>query len=163
MLRLEIKGYITNLGKYNEGYLVGKWVTFPLDEDDIEEVFKEIGINAEYEEYFFTDWEDYNFGEYVNINEMNELAEKIDRLNDYEMKKLTAIIEVDCDDPREALEYFDDYDFREGDTLYDVACDDLDNADVPDWVRAHFDFDSYASELEDDGYTETEYGVLINN
>ena len=25
--------YIANLGKYNEGYLVGAWFTFPIDED----------------------------------------------------------------------------------------------------------------------------------
>ena len=24
--------YIANLGKYNEGYLVGAWFTFPIDE-----------------------------------------------------------------------------------------------------------------------------------
>ena len=26
--------YIANLGKYNEGYLVGAWFTFPIDEED---------------------------------------------------------------------------------------------------------------------------------
>ncbi|WP_331473643.1 antirestriction protein ArdA, partial [Clostridioides difficile] len=24
--------YIANLGRYNEGYLVGAWFTFPIDE-----------------------------------------------------------------------------------------------------------------------------------
>ena len=27
--------YIANLGKYNEGYLVGAWFTFPIDEEDV--------------------------------------------------------------------------------------------------------------------------------
>ena len=29
--------YIANLGKYNEGYLVGAWFTFPIDEEDVKE------------------------------------------------------------------------------------------------------------------------------
>ena len=29
--------YIANLGKYNEGYLVGAWFTFPIDEEDVTE------------------------------------------------------------------------------------------------------------------------------
>ena len=31
-----LKGFITNLGKYNEGELVGEWVTFPIDEDELD-------------------------------------------------------------------------------------------------------------------------------
>ena len=26
--------YLTNLGKYNEGYLVGEWVHLPISSDD---------------------------------------------------------------------------------------------------------------------------------
>ena len=87
---LEIKGYITNLGKYNEGELIGEWITFPIDDDELNEVFKRIGLNhydedmddviTGYEEYFFTDWEtnfDSAFGEYENIDDINEFAEQL--------------------------------------------------------------------------------------
>jgi len=100
---LTIKGYITNLGKYNEGVLVGKWIKFPIDEDELNEVFKEIGMNYEdedgeivntgYEEYFFTDWEtdfDTDFGEYENIDKVNELAENLEYWEDEEDKFLAA-------------------------------------------------------------------------
>ena len=43
--------YLTNLGKYNEGYLIGKWVKLPVAADKLDEVLEEIGINEEYEEY----------------------------------------------------------------------------------------------------------------
>lgn len=49
--------FITNLGKYNEGELVGEWVTLPISEKKLQELFKRIGINEEYEEYFITDYE----------------------------------------------------------------------------------------------------------
>ena len=77
---VEIKGFVTNLGKYNEGELVGKWIEFPIYENALETVLEEIGINDEYEEYFFTDWDcsmEHNFGEYENIEDINEIAEQL--------------------------------------------------------------------------------------
>ena len=44
----DMQVYIANLGKYNEGELVGAWFTFPID---FEEVKEKIGLNDEYEEY----------------------------------------------------------------------------------------------------------------
>lgn len=52
-----LKIYLTNLGKYNEGYLVGKWVELPATDEELEEAKKEIGINQQYEEWFITDYE----------------------------------------------------------------------------------------------------------
>ena len=31
--------YITNLGKYNEGYLMGEWVALPTTREELQEVF----------------------------------------------------------------------------------------------------------------------------
>lgn len=101
---MEIKGYITNLGKYNEGELVGKWVTFPIDEDELQEVLKSIGvcyydedgeyINTGYEEIFFTDWEtDFSndFGEYESIERINDIAEA---LEDWDEDTFEAACEI---------------------------------------------------------------------
>lgn len=41
--------YITNLGKYNEGELIGEWAEFPVNEEELEEILDRIGINEEYE------------------------------------------------------------------------------------------------------------------
>ena len=62
--------YIANLGKYNEGYLVGAWFTFPIDEEDVKE---KIGLNEQYEEYAIHDTDNFPIaiGEYVSIEELN--------------------------------------------------------------------------------------------
>ena len=39
-----INVYITNLGKYNEGYLIGKWLKLPATDEEVEKVLKEIGL-----------------------------------------------------------------------------------------------------------------------
>lgn len=44
----DMRVYIANLGKYNEGELVGDWFSFPIDEEDVSE---RIGLNSYYEEY----------------------------------------------------------------------------------------------------------------
>ena len=52
----DMQVYIANLGKYNEGELVGDWFSFPLDEEVIAE---RIGLNAEYEEYAIHDTDNF--------------------------------------------------------------------------------------------------------
>ena len=36
--------FITNLGKYNEGELIGEWVKFPTSAEEIRTVLDSIGI-----------------------------------------------------------------------------------------------------------------------
>ena len=40
--------YLTNLGRYNEGCLMGEWVKLPVDKDKLQEVLDRIGINEQY-------------------------------------------------------------------------------------------------------------------
>ncbi len=40
------EAFVTNLGKYNEGELVGEWVHFPTTEEEMNEVFERIGIGS---------------------------------------------------------------------------------------------------------------------
>ena len=73
--------FITNLGKYNEGALVGELVKFPTTAEELKQVFERIGIGAKddfgqtYEEWFITDYDCYVdglydlLGEYANLDE----------------------------------------------------------------------------------------------
>jgi hypothetical protein len=45
-----MKIFLTNLGKYNEGELIGEWVELPVSQEELQKVFERIGINEEYEE-----------------------------------------------------------------------------------------------------------------
>ena len=35
--------YLTNLGKYNEGELVGEWVQLPISNEELQKVFEKKG------------------------------------------------------------------------------------------------------------------------
>ena len=82
-----IRIFLTNLGKYNEGELVGEWVDLPVDSFD--DVKQRIGINGQYEEWFISDSETnvpgLSIGEYDNIDGLNALAEELEGLDEREV------------------------------------------------------------------------------
>jgi antirestriction protein len=103
---------ITNLGKYNEGQLVYKWLDLPFTDDELQAALNEIGINEEYEEYFISDYdseiEGLTIGEYDNIEELNNLIEEYENLDEWDREKVSAIIEAESIALREAIDYIDD-------------------------------------------------------
>lgn len=148
--------YLTNLGKYNEGELVGKWVDLPISEEELEATLEEIGIDGErYEETFITDYEtDINglkVGEYDSIEELNELVEVIEA-NDPEA--VEALIYFGYDTADEIAEYIDDVLSFEGSDDYDIGyyyaieCGCL---DIPDNIQNYFDFEAYGRDIEMEG------------
>lgn len=164
---MKIKGFITNLGKYNEGHLVGEWITFPIDQDELDAVLKRIGINDEYEEYFFTDWEfdvETGFCEYMDVDDVNELAEQ---LEEWEEDLLRAAVEYRGDletvletTPEDWCFYPNvecDYDLG---YMYAVDCECADFKNNPILER-YFDFEAYGQDirLETEG-AHTAYGWI---
>lgn len=85
--------WIGNLGKYNEGELVGGWLKLPKSDKEIDEFLKNVvELNDEYEEYMINDYETdlpYKVYEYDSIRELNLLAkiaeevEDMDKINGY--------------------------------------------------------------------------------
>lgn len=152
--------YLTNLGKYNEGELTGEWVKLPVSDEELQEVFKRIGINKEYEEYFITDYECdfYEIGEYESISTLNEMAEKIDNLNE-EQEQVVKVLMSECGyDLDDAIEKAESGDYRiysNCDNMTDVAyavveeCDYLRN--VPETVARYFDYEAFGRDLGIEG------------
>lgn len=152
--------YLTNLGKYNEGELVGEWVQLPISNEELQEVFKRIGINKEYEEYFITDYECdfYEIGEYENIDTLNEMAEKFDNL-DEEQEQVVKVLMSECGyDLDDAIEKAESGDYRfytDCNDMTDVAyavveeCGYLDN--VPENVARYFDYEAFGRDLGIEG------------
>lgn len=128
-----VRIYLTNLGKYLEGYLVGKWVDVKPYTDWIEEL-NNVGVkdNSDYEEYFITDVDtnvNIEIGEYTSINVLQKIAEQIEKLSDIiDVDTFNAILDCNSDFD-EAYEiaidgnytYYDDVDdeYDLGNTLVD--------------------------------------------
>ena len=104
----------------DEGYLVGAWFTFPIDEEDVKE---KIGLNEQYEEYAIHDTDNFPIaiGEYVSIEELNEMYEMIEELPDYIVECLDEFISH-YGTLEEVVEHKDDiYYYPDCETMTDVA------------------------------------------
>ena len=153
--------YITNLGKYNEGELVGEWVNLPCD--DLESVYERIGINEKYEEMFITDYESdfegLQIGEYDNIEDLNEWAEELEAVD---ADVVAAILEAEGGSLEDAISRADDVMFYPGMSLLDVAYELVEECyDLPEIAQRYFDYEAFARDLSFDGYTETSTGTIF--
>lgn len=159
-----LKIYLTNLGKYNEGYLVGKWVELPCD--DLEAEMEAIGVGkAPYEEYFITDYESdfgVSIGEYDNIYDLNEFAKELEAMDEEEAETVKAFMETEGGTLRNAI-----YEVNKGNCMFyqntdldTLAVEEVEAWDLPDIALRYFDWEAYKRDMELNGYTEVNNGVL---
>lgn len=178
--------FITNLGKYNEGNLVGEWVKFPTTEEELKKVFERIGIEpgapdeygGHYEEWFITDYDCYVpglteaalLGEYENLDELNYLASKLMELDDCELDRLEAAMEVadETGSVKDIINLIDNpekYEVYPGiendEDLGRYYADEMVYIHLTDEVRDYFDYEAYGRDMAiNDGGHYTSYGYV---
>ncbi len=162
-----IKVFVTNLGKYNEGELIGEWVSLPTSEEELAAVLDRIGIGPQYEEYFITDSESeldgLEIGEYDSLDTLNEIAERLQEFDETDIEKIGAILEACERDIVQAIEKFDEYTYFSGYSMKNVAEELVDCGAfgyIPESIVCYIDYEAIARDLSCDGYVETENGVI---
>ena len=160
--------FVTNLGKYNEGELVGEWVKFPTTAEEMKQVFDRIGIGKTgdfgqvYEEWFITDYDCYvdglydKLGEYESLDELNYLASKLDEMDRGEFEQFQAAMEIgdhsgSVQEIINLTENLDCYDVYPGIEDYDdlgrYYIDELDAMQVPEHLRNYIDYEAYGRDI----------------
>lgn len=151
-----IEAYVTNLGKYNEGELVGEWVKFPVSKEEMSAVLDRIGIGSEYEEIFITDYDtslygvSSQLGEYENLDKLNYLAGVIAELDASDREKYEAVLESGLSLGQDGI-----------DGLINLAYN-LDNYDMLPGVEDEDDLGRYYAELMYGEDMEKKMGELAN-
>lgn len=171
-----LSAYITNLGKYVEGELVGKWVNFPATNDEMQEVLREIGIDGiQYEEVFISDYEsDIDglcdcLGEYENLSTLNYLAAKVQDM-DYSVEDLEAILEYGeyTGSAAEIISLLDQMDcfvlYRGIDNDYDLGeylVTETGLLPNDDFLSRYFDYEAYGRDVQmEEGGMYISYGYI---
>ena len=173
--------FITNLGKYNEGELVGEWVKFPTTAEELKEVFKRIGIGQKddfgqpYEEWFITDYDCYvdglysKLGEYENLDELNYLASKLDEMDQGEYAQFQAGMEMGdhCGSLQEIINLTENLDcyeiypnIEDYDDLGRYYIEELDAMQVPEHLQNYIDYEAYGRDVamdENGSFTDQGY------
>ena len=173
--------FITNLGKYNEGELVGEWVKFPTTAEEMKEVFKRIGIGQRddfgnpYEEWFITDYDCYvdglydKLGEYENLDELNYLASKLDEMSDSEYAQFQGGMEMGdhCGSLQEIINLTENLDcyevyphIEDYDDLGRYYIEELEVMQVPEHLQNYIDYEAYGRDVamdENGSFTDQGY------
>ncbi|WP_196599055.1 antirestriction protein ArdA [Pectinatus frisingensis] len=165
---MELKIYLTNLGKYNEGELVGKWIDV-LEQPDWQEELKSIGVadNTGYEDFFITDYETdikgLKISEYESLQHLDDIAEQINSIEDCDHEAFNAACEAwGLSDALEAMQK-EDYGFYLGisddDELGHYLVDEgLFGVEVPEALENYLDYEAIGRDASMDGtYTENGY------
>ena len=160
-----MKIYITDLAAYNQGHLIGAWISLPMDKEELHGKINAIldegaSVCNEYnhEEAFISDYEcDYlNIEEYDSIEGLNATAELADGLNEYELKAVSFLMDNHLvNDFKEALEKYEDVIIHEDSTMEDIAYEYVNECynleDIPSIIANNIEYNSIARELEMDG------------
>lgn len=141
-------------------------IAFPLDDELMARAIRRATSNGEHD-YAIVDLDGfYNFvdSDFANIDELNDMAERIERLEDDDADKLEAMAEY-CDNLDDIESAWDDSYFIHGTTLADYAeelayeCGYM-PSELPGWISYHIDWKGVGRELSYDGYSEINGGVL---
>ena len=157
------EAYITNLGKYAEGQLVGETLKFPATTEEVQSLLKNIGVDGvRYEEFFITAFDGDVMGlydyltEYENLDELNHLAHLISELDGDEIETLEAALNKgdhtsSVADIINLVHNLDCYELHPGvtddETLGRIYVEDMELLDVPDNVLPYFDFEAYGRDM----------------
>ena len=174
------EAYITNLGKYNEGRIVGETLKFPATTEEVQSLLKNIGVDGvRYEEFFITAFDGDVMGlydyltEYENLDELNHLAHLISELDSDEIETLEAVLNKgdhtsSVADIINLVHNLDCYDLHPGvtddETLGRIYVEDMELLDVPDNVLPYFDFEAYGRDARiNEGGHFAPGGYVFNN
>lgn len=154
------EAYITNLGKYNEGELVGETLKFPTSPQEVQALLKHIGVDGiRYEEFFITSFDGdvlglYDcLGEYENLDELNHLACLLSELDQGELEKFEAALTIGTHTSSVAelinlaqnLECFEFYPDIE--TEEDLGRHWAEDLPIPAELKDYFDYAAYGRDV----------------
>ena len=163
--------YITSI-REGKDYLLGEWVKLPVPPEKLDEVLERIG--TEYEEYLVTDYEsaftNLDISQYSSIAELNDLATRLDEVDEWDNDKLCAVLEMEeptsIADIVDIIDHLDDFDLLVGveddQALGEYFADELGTLEaVPTHLRGYFDYEAYGRDihLEANG-TFTSFGYV---
>lgn len=151
-----LKIFISNLKEYNNGKIIGEWVSLPCE--GLEEVLNKISNNSN-DELFISDYEtdisNLKISEYDDILQLNEIAEEIDNLSDDELIAFQAYLEQYANNMEQALEEVRQGNYRiyyNCDNMEDVAYQAVNESGlldgVPEQVKMYFDYEAYGRDMD---------------
>lgn len=165
-----LEAYITNLGKYAEGQLVGETLKFPTTAEEVQSLLKRIGVDGiRYEEIFITSFDGdvlglhEHLGEYESIDELNYLAALLSEMDQSDIEKFEAVIDAgeytgsvkDLINLTQNLDCFEFYSgVRSDEELGRMYVLEFGGVEVPEHLIDYIDYEAYGRDvrINEDGH-----------
>ena len=176
-----LEAYVTNLGKYTEGQLVGAPLDFPATTQDVQALLKQIGVDGvRYEEIFITNFESDvlglydHLGEYESIDELNHLAHLLTELTDDELAKFEAVMDsgeytgsvkdlINLTQNLDCYEFYPDIENEED--LGRLYIQEFEAVQIPEHLVDYIDYEAYGRDvrINEGGHFAPGGYVMCNN
>jgi hypothetical protein len=177
-----LKIHIADLSACNSGFLIGEWVSLPLDSAKLTYKIREILAEGQlqcksslhHEEWFITDYEwteDHSLftvDEYADVFALNDLVDELSSLDEHELLQVQFFL-YEGYDIRYSIDNHDDaqiYDYRSSNSfkdVYELLAEDLVDegcfGEIPSNLINYIDYSLIGRDLSFD-YTEFEDGLL---
>ena len=175
-----LEAYITNLGKYAEGQLVGETLKFPTTAEEVQSLLKRIGVDGiRYEEIFITSFDGdvlglhEHLGEYESIDELNYLAALLSEMDQSDIEKFEAVIDAgeytgsvkDLINLTQNLDCFEFYSgVRSDEELGRMYVLEFGGVEVPEHLIDYIDYEAYGRDVRiNDGGHYAPGGYVADN
>lgn len=175
-----LEAYITNLGKYAEGELVGETLKFPTTPEEVQALLKRIGVDGiRYEEIFITSFESDvlglydHLGEYENLDELNYLAALLSEMDQSDIEKFEAVMDSgeytgsvkDLINLTQNLDCFEFYpEVRDDEELGRMYIQDFEALQIPEHLIDYIDYSGYGRDVRiNEGGHYAPGGYVMNN
>lgn len=139
---------------------------FPMDENELDALEDRATCEGSHDCIVYETEGFYGFAdEFCTLDDLNDIAERLERLEDEDADKLEAMAEV-MDDLSEIELSWDGSYFIADTTGEDYAqelcyeCGYMPCKDLPEWISYHIDWEGVWREITVDGYYEINGGVL---
>lgn len=159
-----LKIFITNLSEYNNGNLIGEWVSLPSDSSFLNQTINKILSSDDSEEVFITDWEwdditIFEIGEYDSIQLLNSKIVKLNDLTTYQLESISFLIsERICksDDIEDCINQSYDVVIHRNKSMKDIGKERIKEmigyGEIPSIITNNIDFDGVGEEIRIGGY-----------
>ena len=175
-----LEAFVTNLGRYNEGYLDGEFLKLPATTEEVQALLKRIHVDGvRYEEVFITDYETdisglYDcLGEHESIDELNYLASLLENMQEWEQQKFAAALELgehtgsvkDLINVAQNLDCFEHYpDIEDEEDLGRYYIEEMCALEVPDHLQNYIDYEAYGRDMNlDENGSFVNGGYIVSN
>lgn len=162
---MDMRVYLVNAVKYNEGETIGAWFAPPID---IEELKERLLLDNENTDYVIHDYDlPFCIDEHIKIEELNRLCALAEKLEGKPVEhEIKAVQDYFFSSFEDLVEHVDDIKYYPYDNMTEVAryliLEKGELGEIPIFLRDYINYEEYGHDLElcSSDFLVTSYGVF---